>query len=122
MINGLGTVIDTDWEDVIKRGTASGKTVIGYVRTGYLGVSCNNSRHVLVLTSWRSGLRRFKLTLSYDIRMSTFKLSNATGSSSLIRFRLYPGMIGGIFFDEGCNSCGDDNEYAELYRLITENT
>lgn len=41
---------------------------------------------------------------------------------SLIHHRLYPGKIGGIFFDEGWNDCGDNNQYAELYRLITENT
>lgn len=37
-------------------------------------------------------------------------------------YQLYPGMIGGIFFDEGWNECGPDNQYSELYRLISDTT
>jgi hypothetical protein len=36
--------------------------------------------------------------------------------------RLYPGKIGGIFFDEGMNTCGDNDRTAELYRYLSENT
>ena len=39
VMNGPGNSGDTDWGDLINRGYAKGKTVIGYVRTGYLGVS-----------------------------------------------------------------------------------
>jgi len=62
---------------------------------------------------------------------------------SLIGSRLYPDMIGGIFFDEGFvkylflkdgyskirtdyrhrwNECGPNNLYADVYRLISDNT
>jgi Spherulation-specific family 4 len=37
-------------------------------------------------------------------------------------YQLYPGNIGGIFFDEGWNDCGPNNVYAELYRTISEST
>lgn len=39
VLNGPDTTLNTGWSDVITRGVASGKTVLGYVRTGYLGVS-----------------------------------------------------------------------------------
>jgi hypothetical protein len=39
VVNGPDSAVDSDWADVITRGAASGKTVLGYVRTGYLGVS-----------------------------------------------------------------------------------
>jgi len=31
-------------------------------------------------------------------------------------------LIGGIFFDEGWNECGENNKYAEVYRFINDNT
>ena len=37
-------------------------------------------------------------------------------------YSLYPGMMGGIFFDEGWNDCGDNNEYSDLYEYITQST
>ncbi|KAJ8208859.1 hypothetical protein LV159_008597 [Aspergillus fumigatus] len=37
-------------------------------------------------------------------------------------YQLYPGKIGGIFFDEGWNGCGPDNLYADLYCFITDTT
>ncbi|KAH8689782.1 Spherulation-specific family 4-domain-containing protein [Phaeosphaeriaceae sp. PMI808] len=37
-------------------------------------------------------------------------------------YQLYPGKIGGIFFDEGWNDCGPKNVYSELYRRINDNT
>jgi hypothetical protein len=30
--------------------------------------------------------------------------------------------MGGIFFDEAWNDCGEDNVNAELYKFITQNT
>jgi hypothetical protein len=39
VINGPGTALDSDWEGVIQRANSNGKRVLGYVRTGYLGVS-----------------------------------------------------------------------------------
>jgi Spherulation-specific family 4 len=39
VLNGPDAVVNTDWKSVIDRAVAKGKIVIGYVRTGYLGVS-----------------------------------------------------------------------------------
>ena len=39
VINGPGSIVDVNWEVVIAEAFANGKRVIGYVRTGYLGVS-----------------------------------------------------------------------------------
>jgi hypothetical protein len=37
--NGPDTTVNTFWQGVIERTAAKGKRMIGYVRTGYLGVS-----------------------------------------------------------------------------------
>jgi hypothetical protein len=39
VVNGPDSAANAGWTDVIPRAAASGKTVLGYVRTGYLGVS-----------------------------------------------------------------------------------
>jgi hypothetical protein len=42
---------------------------------------------------------------------------------ALTKVRLYGAdKIGGIFFDEGWNECGEGNKYAEVYRFISDNT
>ncbi|KAE8348480.1 Spherulation-specific family 4-domain-containing protein [Aspergillus coremiiformis] len=39
IVNGLDSAVNKTWAGVIDRASAFGKTVLGYVRTGYLGVS-----------------------------------------------------------------------------------
>jgi hypothetical protein len=39
VLNGPDSKLNTDWAKVLGQAKASGKTIIGYVRTGYLGVS-----------------------------------------------------------------------------------
>lgn len=39
VLNGPDYVVDKSWSSVIQQATKSGKTVIGYVRTGYLGLA-----------------------------------------------------------------------------------
>ena len=39
VLNGPDYEVDLSWSSVIQQAASSGKTVIGYVRTGYLGVS-----------------------------------------------------------------------------------
>ncbi|PWY96628.1 fibronectin type III domain protein [Aspergillus sclerotioniger CBS 115572] len=91
ILNVPDTTVDVDWQKVINRAYSAGKRVLGYVRTGYLGVSQDH----------------------FQTRL---------GSSDLADwwYKLYPGVIGGIFFDEGWNDCGTDNQYSELYRFITD--
>ena len=38
------------------------------------------------------------------------------------QFSLYGNAMGGIFFDEGWNTCGDNNQYADLYPFISDTT
>lgn len=39
VLNGPDYVVDASWSSVIQQAANAGKTVIGYVQTGYLGVS-----------------------------------------------------------------------------------
>lgn len=103
IVNGPDTTTNEEWEKVINDAVASGKVVIGYVRTGYLGVS-----HQQFKTRLGSGdLADWTAQIERDVDLW---------------YQLYPGKIGGIFFDEGWNECGEGNQYAELYRQINENT
>jgi hypothetical protein len=102
VVNGPDSSVNAGWTDVIPRALASGKTVLGYVRTGYLGVSFQKftTRLGSSLTSdWVAQIQE-------DVDQW---------------YRLYPG-INGIFFDEGWNDCGPDNVNAELYQHITQHT
>ncbi|TVY84131.1 hypothetical protein LSUE1_G002188 [Lachnellula suecica] len=103
VMNGPDTVVDPSWANVISAASSNGKTVIGYVRTGYLGVSQQG----------------------FTTRLGSKNLADWTAQIETdvdLWYTLYPGHIGGIFFDEGWNDCGPDNVYSELYRQITENT
>lgn len=102
VLNSPNHVIDESWASVIQQAASSGKTVIGYVRTGYLGVSDKS----------------FKTRLGSD---------NLADWASQIEqdvdkwFKLYP-SIGGIFFDEGWPHCGPNNIYSNLYAYINTYT
>ncbi|KAL2837500.1 Spherulation-specific family 4-domain-containing protein [Aspergillus pseudoustus] len=88
---------------VANSGAASGKTVLGYVRTGYLGVSVQK-----FTTRLGSGnLADWTAQIEEDIDM---------------RCNLYGSSIGGIFFDEGWPECGDNNQYVDLYKYINDYT
>jgi hypothetical protein len=103
VVNGPDSSANAGWTDVIPRAAASGKVVLGYVRTGYLGVSFQKftTRLGSSLTSdWVAQIQE-------DVDQW---------------YSLYPGMMGGIFFDEGWNDCGADNINAELYKFITQQT
>lgn len=82
VVNGPDSAVNTGWTDVLPRVKASGKTVLGYVRTGYLGGSFQHftTRLGSSLTSdWVAQIQE-------DVDQWC---------------RLYPGSMGGIFFDEG---------------------
>lgn len=42
--NGPGSEKGKDWASTIANASAHGKTVLGYVRTGYLGLSANSGK------------------------------------------------------------------------------
>ncbi|RDW70549.1 uncharacterized protein DSM5745_08060 [Aspergillus mulundensis] len=103
VVNGPDSAVDSDWEDVITRGAASGKTVLGYVRTGYLGVS----------------------TQKFTTRLGSGNLADWTAQIEEdidMWYTLYGDNIGGIFFDEGWPECGGNNEYVDLYKYINNYT
>jgi len=102
VVNGPDSAANEGWTNVIPRAAASGKVVLGYVRTGYLGVS------------WQH----------FTTRLGSSKTSDwvAQIQQDVAQwYRLYPD-IGGIFFDEGWNDCGEQNVNAELYKFITQQT
>lgn len=102
-MNGPDSAVNAGWTDVIPRATASGKKVLGYVRTGYLGLSFQKFTTRLgssYTSDWVAQIQE-------DVDQW---------------YRLYPGHMGGIFFDEGWNDCGSGNHNADLYRFITQET
>ncbi|PKX91136.1 uncharacterized protein P174DRAFT_423979 [Aspergillus novofumigatus IBT 16806] len=103
VVNGPDSALDSNWQGVIQRASAAGKTVLGYVRTGYLGVSVQKFQ-----TRLGSGnLADWTAQIEEDVDMW---------------YKLYGDNIGGIFFDEGWPECGDNNEYADLYKYINAYT
>ncbi|KAF2789429.1 hypothetical protein K505DRAFT_191768, partial [Melanomma pulvis-pyrius CBS 109.77] len=103
VVNGPDATVNQDWKTVIASASAKGKRVIGYVRTGYLGVSQQQFKTRLGSTD----LADWTAQIEQDVDMW---------------YKLYPGNMGGIFFDEGWNDCGPNNVYSELYRRISDNT
>lgn len=102
VLNGPDTMVDEDWAKVINKANAAGKTVIGYVRTGYMGISQQNFTTRLGYQS----VSAWTAQIEQDVDMW---------------YKLYPNITG-IFFDEVWNLCGNRNIYAELYRFISEYT
>jgi hypothetical protein len=87
------------WTDVMARSHASGKRVLGYVDTGYLGLTGQRTR----LGSPRAG--DWIVQIQQDISRW---------------YALYPGMLDGIFFDQGYNQCGEGDAIALQYRFVHE--
>ncbi|KAI1875087.1 uncharacterized protein JN550_002516 [Neoarthrinium moseri] len=103
VVNGPDVTVDEPWKKVIDAASASGKTVIGYVRTGYLGLS----------------QQQFTTRLgSLDLADWTAQIERDVDAW----YELYGSSIGGIFFDEGWPECGPDNVYANLYKYINDYT
>ncbi|KAH8780980.1 Spherulation-specific family 4-domain-containing protein [Diaporthe sp. PMI_573] len=103
VLNGPDSVADTNWQKVINSAISSGKRVIGYVRTGYLGVS----------------QQQFTTRLgSHDLADWVSQIESDIDKW----YELYGSGMGGIFFDEGWNDCGPDNIYSNLYAHINTYT
>ncbi|RAH78951.1 hypothetical protein BO86DRAFT_402295 [Aspergillus japonicus CBS 114.51] len=103
VLNGPDSTVDSSWQGVIQRASSAGKTVLGYVRTGYLGVSDQ----------------------IFQTRLGSGNLADWTAQieEDVDRwYKLYGDSIGGIFFDEGWPECGVNNEYVDLYKYINAYT
>ncbi|KAJ0413256.1 fibronectin type III domain protein [Aspergillus carlsbadensis] len=103
VLNGPDTTVNGDWAKVINRAYTSGKRILGYVRTGYLGQSQQKFETRLGSTNLADWISQIQTDVD-------------------LWYELYPGKIGGIFFDEGWNDCGPNNLYADLYRFISDTT
>ncbi|XMA20860.1 hypothetical protein WAI453_013651 [Rhynchosporium graminicola] len=103
VLNGPDYVVNTAWKSVIDQIAAGGKTIIGYVRTRYLGVS----------------KQRFTTRLgSHDLADWASQIEQDIDKW----FELYGTSLGGIFFDEGWPECGPNIIYADLYAYINNYT
>lgn len=103
ILNGPDYNVEPSWKSVIDKAASSGKKIIGYVRTGYLGVSEQKFTTRLGsndLADWAS-----------QIEQDVDKW-----------YELYGQSISGIFFDEGWPECGPDNIYSNLYAHINNYT
>jgi len=107
VLNGPDTQVNQYWEEVIAKAKGTGKKIIDYVRTGYFGLNGGN--------------------LSLKTRLGSYRLSDWVTQIEDVEmwYKLYPGMMDGIFFDEGCNTCGPDDrstKYSEIYDYLNANT
>jgi hypothetical protein len=102
VMNGPDNVVSREWTETIERAFRSRKRVIGYVRTGYLGVSVQKFQTRLGSTALADWAAQIQLDVD-------------------LWYRLYP-RISGIFFDEGWNECGKNNIYSDFYKFINDQT
>lgn len=103
VLNGPDYIVEDAWKSVIDQAASSGKKIISYVRTGYLGVS----------------QQKFTTRLgSNDLGDWTAQIEQDIDKW----YELYGSSIGGIFFDEGWPECGPGNIYSDLYAYINNYT
>jgi hypothetical protein len=120
VLNGPDTVVNDKWTGVLTQAAAAKEKVIGYVRTGYLGLALTDPGPfepfetrlgTRDIADWIAQIERdvdlwYKQALILDLSFFGQLLV-------LTQFRLYgEDKIGGIFFDEGWNECGENNKYA----------
>jgi hypothetical protein len=103
VVNGPDSVVNTAWQGVINQAAGAGKIVLGYVRTGYLGVS----QQAFVTRLGSGALADWAAQIEEDVDAW---------------YTLYGSSMGGIFFDEGWPGCGDNNIYHDLYKYINDYT
>lgn len=103
VVNGPDTTVNPDWQKAINRVSASGKIMLGYVRTGYLGLNKDKYRTRL------GSLDQADWAAQIEEDVDSW-------------YALYGNSIGGIFFDEGWPECGPNNVYHDLYKYINDYT
>ncbi|KAM7193435.1 Spherulation-specific family 4 domain containing protein [Rhypophila sp. PSN 637] len=103
VLNGPESTVDSTWKTVIYQAYASNKTVLGYVRTGYLG---------------RGGA-------NFKTRLGSGEIADWTAQIEPdvdIWYELYGSSMGAIVFDEGWWECGTSNAFSEVYKHINRYT
>lgn len=102
VVNGPGTSVDSNWATAIQNAHNAGVKVLGYVDTGYFGITGRLTR--LRDTSTAAWLAQVEIDV------------NAW-------YRLYGSNLDGIFFDDGLNTCGPttgSTAYSDLYGQINQ--
>ena len=102
VLNGPGSTKDDAWADVINRAHASGKKVLGYVDTGYLGQADGRTTR-LGSTQTQDWVAQMEQDVS-------------------AWYSLYGSSIDGIFFDDGYNVCGTDDQFSDTYADVNQYT
>jgi hypothetical protein len=101
VLSGPGDGVSPTWASVMAREHAEGVKVLGYVDTGYLGTTGKTTRQgSTAAADWASQV---------DQDVSSW-------------YRFYGPYLGGIFFDEGQNTCGPapgSDAWADLYAGLT---
>jgi len=97
--SGPGTARDPAWQDVMARARASGKKVLGYVDSGYLGRTGQPTR------SGGAAPADWQAQIEADVAHW---------------YEWYPGQLDGIFLDQGDSQCGPGDAVAARYRAIDD--
>jgi hypothetical protein len=97
--SGPGAAPDPAWLDVMSRARASGKKVLGYVDSGYLGRTGKPTRNGSATPAdWQAQIEA-------DVAHW---------------YQWYPGVVEGIFLDQGDGQCGTGDAVAGRYRSIDD--
>jgi hypothetical protein len=99
VLNGPDYQARPNWASAIGAAHNAGVKVLGYVDTGYLGLTGRQTR--LGSTSYE------------DWRDQAEQDVNAW-------YNFYGPDLGGIFFDDGYNTCGSGNQYANDYKWLSD--
>jgi chitodextrinase len=102
VLNGPDYQASSAYAATIQAAHNAGIKVLGYVDSGYFGTSTPAKKTRLNQTSieaWRSQIQ-------HDVN-AWYQFYGAYG-------------LDGIFFDQGQNSCGTGNEYANLYKSLSD--
>ena len=107
VLNGPTYQKDQQWADVIHRAHDSGKKVLGYVDTGYLGQSNYGPGYGLPTRLGSTEPADWIAQIEQDVNLW---------------YSFYGTDIDGIFFDEGYNLCGagTGNEVADWYSFLNQ--
>lgn len=101
VMNGPGSYPDGSWADVIDRTAASGKRILGYVDTGYLG---------------QTGMR----TRLGSASPADWVVQAERDVDAWYDFYGGNGSMGGIFLDDGFNACGAGDTFPAIYQEINQ--
>ena len=97
--NGPNNVVDSNYTAALQQAHQAGIKVLGYVDTGYFGGS--------------SPARTTRLGQT-DVNSWTTQIEQDVNTW----YSLYGSSLDGIFFDDGQNVCGTNNQYVTLYTDI----